>query len=128
MHRWPIFATALLCTLLLVACRKGSVQSGAPAVPAEAGCSYSLNDGEGGFRVAKVIANEDGVVFVHWFGTRWTSRPTLEQSRAAGKPTSIAFLSEAFAGMQPVKLEKATVSADELDTYERWKQSPRDVF
>jgi len=128
MHRWHLVATALLCTLVFDGCRKNAAQASGSAAPPEVGVLYSLNDGEGGFRAGKVIAFEEGMVFVRWFGTRWTSRPKLAEAQNAGKASSIAFSLETFAGMQPVPLEKETVSPEDLEAYEGWKQSARDIF
>ena len=123
-----IAVAAVICTLLFSSCGRnatGAVTlSGAP----EVGALYSLNDGEGGFRAGQIIAVADEIIFVHLYGQRWTSRPSRSEAIKRDKATSLAFSSESFAGMLPVYVETGTVSAEELEAYEAWKQSKQDVF
>ena len=128
MQLWSIATTALIGTLLFSACSKSP--AGAPPIsgPPQKGALYSLNDGEGGFRAAKVIAVEDDVVFTRYYGDRWTSRPTSADAQKADKATPLAFSTDTFVGMQPVQVADGSVSADDLELYETWKQSKQDVF
>ena len=128
MNLWRIAAVGLMGTLLLSSC--GRKAAGVPSLsgPPQVGALYSLNDGEGGFRAAKVIAVEEEVVFTCFYGQRWTSRPTPSEAQKTEKAAPLAFSSETFAGMQPVQLEKGSVSTDELAAYETWKQSKQDLF
>ena len=118
----------LLCTLVLTSCRQTSPEVKPLTGPPQVGALYSFNDGEGGFRAGKIIALDDEAIFVRLFENRWTARPTLAAARQAGTPIPLAYSTQTFAGMQPVHLENGTVAADELEDYETWKQSKRDVF
>lgn len=128
MNLWRIAAVGLVGTLLLSSC--GQKTENAPPLSGlpQLGALYSLNDGEGGFRTAKIIAVEDQVIFTRYYGERWTSRPTLSEAQKADKAAPLAFSLETFAGMQPVQVATGSVSADELAAYESWKQSKQDVF
>ncbi len=123
-----IAMTGLLCALMLPACRPGQAAYKPLAGPPQTGALYSFNDGEGGFRVGKVLAREDDYVFVRWFGNRWTKRPALATAHHASNSTFVAFSTETFSGMQPVLLENGSVAAEETAEYEVWKQSNQTVF
>jgi len=128
MKMWCSAAAVLIGALLVSSCRRNTADATPISGPPQVGALYSLNDGEGGFRAAKIIAVEDEVVFTCYYSQRWTSRPTPADAQKADKAVPLAFSSETFAGMRPVQLENGSVSADELDAYETWKQSKQEVF
>jgi|SRR5688572_3759607 len=129
--RW-LARTGLISLMLLALASCGEKKSKVEGVPLsgdpQPGALYSLNDGEGGFRVGKVVAVEDNAIFIHLYGKRWTSRPTLAEAKVADKPTPLAYSPETFTFMQPLHLEDGTVSAEELKAYESWRRSKRAVF
>ena len=90
MNSWARTLTLLIYGLLLPACHRSEPEvkpiSGLP----QAGALYSLSDGEGGYRVAKVRVVEDEIAFVKLFSQRWTERPALAQARKATAPIPIA--------------------------------------
>ena len=120
----------VMLALLLVSCGgeqqkvDGTPLSGEP----QPGGLYSLNDGEGGFRVGKVIAVEDVGVFIHLYANRWTSRPTRQTAKSVEKPTAIAYSTQSFTSMHPLHLEDGTVSDEELSAYENWRRSRKPMF
>ena len=118
-----------LILLALASCSEKPKVEGVPlSGEPQPGALYSLNDGEGGFRVGKVVAIEDNAVFIHLYEKRWTSRPTRSEAKAAEKPTALAYSPQSFTSMQPLHLEDGTVSAEELSGYESWRRSKRAVF
>ena len=121
-------AAALALCGLLAACSRDKSRVQGLSGPPQAGALYSLNDGEGGFRVGKVVAAEEEVVFVRLFSDRWTSRPSVDKARTATVAAPLAFSVQNFVGMQPVQLENGSVSPEELDAFETWKESKRDIF
>lgn len=124
-----LLALAVLpCALALASCRKNPEGDKPISGPLQAGALYSFNDGEGGFRAGKVVAVEEEVTFVQLFSDRWTKRPSLAEARKAGTPISLAYTAQTITGMQPVLLESGTVTGDELETFEAWRQSKREVF
>jgi len=99
------------------------------AGPPQVGAIYSLSDGEGGFRAAKVLGVEGDVVFVQLFGERWSERPSLAAVRKkTSKSVPVAYSPQTFSGMQPFHLENGAVSAEETESYETWKTTKREVF
>jgi hypothetical protein len=122
---------ALACLVSAVfLCSCGSREKGGTPIsgPPQAGATYSLNDGEGGFRLAKVLVVNEEIVFVNLYSDRWTARPLLEEARKAKTPASLAYSPASFTGMQPVHLESGQVTDDELEEFDAWNKSKRDVF
>ena len=123
-----IAVAAILCGLLLSACGRNEPAVKPISGPPQAGLLYSFNDGEGGYRVGKVVAVEDEVVFVSLFRERWTKRPALAEARQATTPIPIAYSLITMAGMQPVRLEEAKVTPEEFEAFEEWKRGKRELF
>jgi hypothetical protein len=120
--------TLLFCASVFLGCGHKQPAAKPLAGPPEAGGKYSLNDGEGGFRVAKVVVSEDDVIFVHLFGNRWKSRPGPDALKVLKAPMPVAYSPETFAGLQPVHLKDDDVSVDERQTFAEWKKSKAAVF
>jgi hypothetical protein len=126
--RW-LAGMALMCALMIVSCAKEQKVEGTPlSGEPQTGALYSLNDGEGGFRAGKVIAIEGDAIFIHLYDNRWTSRPSRSTAKEAGNPAAVAYSSQSFSSMQPLHLEDGSVSAEELDAYQKWKRSKRATF
>ena len=125
LHR---FLLGLVCLALLCSLGCRDKNAAVSSDPPEAGTTYSLNDGEGGFRAAKVLAIEDEIIFVNLFSERWLERPSSEAIKKVSAPVSLAYSMQSFTDMRPARLQPGTVSSDELDAFEEWKQSKRDVF
>jgi hypothetical protein len=119
-------STVALCGLLLIGCKQNA-SSKAITGPPQVGGLYSVKDGEGGFRIAKVLA-VDQVVFVQLFTERWTTRPESSTAPKATQPVGVAYSFETVQGMQPVLLGETRVTSEELESYEEWKQSRQEVF
>jgi hypothetical protein len=119
---------ALVFCGLVAGCSRDKSRAQGLSGPPQTGALYSLNDGEGGFRVGKVVAAEEEVIFIRLFSDRWTSRPSLDKARTATLASPLAFSAQNFAGMRPMHLETGSVSPEELDAYETWKESKRDIF
>lgn len=126
--KMDLLAAGLICAVLLCSCSRKSGVETLLSGPPKPGALYSLNDGEGGFRAAKVIAVEDEVIFTHFYSQRWMERPSLAEAKNTDKPASVAFSSETFAGMRPVELANGNVSAEEQEAYETWKRSKQAIF
>ena len=124
MKLWVV--TASMAAVLVAGCHRDGPDKPISGKP-EAGGFYSFNDGEGGFRVGKVVTVQD-FVFVRLFRERWTKRPTLAEARPSSAPLSVAYSFETMGAMQPVLLEMEKVTPEELAAYEQWKQTEQDVF
>lgn len=116
---------------VLVACRKSSVKL-------EVGGLYSINNGDGQFGVAKLLAYGDRICHVRIYAQKFPSRPaTVEISTLSlGKiddPKGVGLghlpLREAgFLAWQPILITKTTVAPDELDGYNLWKEGGGGAF
>jgi hypothetical protein len=122
------FWLGLLSMALLCSCGRENKDTAVSSGPPEKGAIYSLNDGEGGFRAAKVLAIEEDVVFVNLYSERWPKRPSLEEIQKISNPLALAYSMPSFAGMQPVRLQAGSVTPEELEIFGEWKQSRRDTF
>jgi hypothetical protein len=125
LHR---FLLGLVCLALLCSFGCQDKNAAVSSDPPEAGGTYSLNDGEGGFRAAKVLAIEDDVVFVNLYIERWLEHPSLQAIKKISAPVGVAYSMQSFADMRPKRLQSEKVSPDELEAFEDWKQSKREVF
>ena len=119
---------ALMWALSFVSCKQEKVEGTPLSGEPETGGLYSLNDGEGGFRVGKVVAVEEDAIFIHLYAKRWTSRPTRSIAKTGDRPTGIAYSRQSFASMQPLRLDGSEVTAQELKDYESWRRSDPRVF
>ena len=128
MKFWRLASIALMATLLFSACGRKAVKTRPNLSPPQAGAIYSLNDGEGGFRIAKVVASEPELVFVHLFTRRLTARPVSVEAGISQNPAPVAFSPATFSGMQPVVINSATVSLEETESYIAWKNSNSGVL
>lgn len=123
-----ISLSLVLCALAWSSCRKGSADEKSITGLPQAGAIYSLNDGEGGYRLGKVLVVEEEVIFTKLFADRWTRRPSVAQARKAATPIPVAYKPQSFADMRPVHLENGTVTAEESQAYESWKTGAQEIF
>ena len=124
---WQV-VLGLVVAMVCCSCGRSGKSAAPISGPPRPGAIYSLNDGEGGYRLGKVLAVEEEIIFVNLYSERWTSRPSLEAARKANTLVGLAYSAQSFSGMQPVHLEPGKVSAEELEAYEDWKRSKREVF
>jgi hypothetical protein len=111
-----------------VSCRQGEVQEKVWMELPQPGARYSLSDGEGGYRVAKVLGVQDEAIVALLFGDRWTRRPSLGEARNASRPIAVGYAPGSFTEMRPVHLDNGTVTAEENSAYETWTQGTQEIF
>jgi len=128
MKSFCLLFAVLICALLFSACRRAATNGATVTSALLPGALCSLNDGEGGYRAGKIVAVENDITFMQLFAERWSTRPALDQVRKAGRPAPIAFTAQTMAGMEPLLLGNGTISAEETEAYETWKQSKREIF
>jgi hypothetical protein len=121
------FAALLFCVLFYASCQNRAPEKTISGLP-EAGALYSLFDGEGGYRIGKVVSVEDQTVFLHLFEDRWLKRPSPAETRKASKALPVAYKPESFSDMNPVKLKLSAVTPEEKETYETWKNGNQEIF
>jgi hypothetical protein len=99
---------------------------------------YSVNDGEGNFRVAKVLALDDFAVHIRLYKNKYPVRPrtvdaaTLSLGSIKDKDGfgmgHLPLSRKAFANWQPVFLTQSSVTAEELEGYKMWQEDHGGVF
>lgn len=97
------------------------------------GAFYTVDDGEGFFRVCKALVLDEQGVHVRLYKNEWKERPTIVDvsSLSLGgidDPDGFGMghlpvSRKEFATWRPVFVQQGTVAKDELDGYEMWKKS-----
>jgi hypothetical protein len=110
---------------VLVACRK-------PSVKLEVGGIYSINNGDGLYGIAKLLAHADGICHVRIYAQKFELRPASVDlsSLSLGKFDApgggglghLPLRETGFLKWEPVLITKTRVSPDELDGYNIWKK------
>ncbi|MES2569127.1 MAG: hypothetical protein V4710_03625 [Verrucomicrobiota bacterium] len=107
----------------------------------EPGVLCSVHDGEGWFRVVKVLAVEKESVHLRLYANRWKSRPSLrmlkgvelymgcirDKNAELSRP-HLPLSRQSFADWHPLPLRKAPLLAFELEGYECWKEIGGKIF
>ena len=116
---------------VMIACRKSSAKL-------EVGGLYSINNGDGRFGVAKLLAYGDGICHVRIYAQKFESRPTtIEVSTLSlgkiddpngGGLGHLPLRKAGFLAWQPMLIAKTTITPDELDGYNMWKEAGGGVF
>ena len=105
----------------------------ASAPPERAGALYSVDDGEGWFRVAKVLLVEGEGVHIRLYKNRFKTRPdsvdfqsltlgTVHDTDGFGMG-HLPLTRRAFRAWQPVFLAESPVAESELEGYRAWKDA-----
>ncbi|HTR41481.1 MAG TPA: hypothetical protein VMH87_07680 [Pseudomonadales bacterium] len=102
------------------------------------GTICTVDDGEGFYRVAKVLVIDDGGVHARLYKNRWTERPqavdmsTLSLGSVYDKDGfgmgHLPLTKRAFAAWKPIVLGLEEVRQEELDGYEIWKDGKGGYF
>src|SRR5688572_418917 len=97
----------------------------------QAGTLCTIDDGEGFYRVAKVLVVDDGGVHIRLYKNKWKTRPQtvdtniLSLGSMNGKEGfgmgHLPLARQAFGAWKPVVIGREEVRKDELDGYEMWK-------
>jgi len=106
---------------------------GGPAQPEKAGALYTVDDGEGWFRVAKVLVVETEGVHIRLYKNRFKTRPGSVEFSSLSLGTvhdadgfgmgHLPLSRRAFRAWQPVFLAESPVAESELDGYRAWKDA-----
>ena len=99
---------------------------------------YSVDDGEGNYRVAKILALDDSAVHVRLYKNKYPARPesvdpsTLSLGSMDDKDGfgmgHLPLARKEFANWQPVFLFQASITDEELEGYKYWKGENGGVF
>ena len=108
------------------------------ATTPQKGALYSVDDGEGFFRVAKVLAVDPGGVHVRLYKNRFTVRPATTDPSKLDLGTihdpdgfgmgHLPLTHRAFAAWLPVCLSVGSVTEEELDGYWEWQSAQGGYF
>jgi hypothetical protein len=125
------------CLVLAVSLLVAAGCGGGGSEP-KVGGLYSVDDGEGAYRVAKVLAMDENGVHVRLYKNRFTQRiiEVDEGTLALGTINDpdgfgmghLPVSRKTFAGWKPVFIRQSTVSQEELEGYELWKEGGGAVF
>jgi hypothetical protein len=99
---------------------------------------YSVDDGEGHYRVAKILALDDSAVHICLYKNKYGSRPATVDASSLSLGTihdkdgfgmgHLPLSKAAFANWQPAFLSQSSVTDEELEGYEMWKEDQGGVF
>lgn len=99
---------------------------------------YSVDDGEGNYRVAKILALDDSAVHIRLYKNKYQSRPASVDASSLSLGTihdkdgfgmgHLPLSRAAFANWQPAFLFQSAVTDEELEGYEMWKESQGGIF
>jgi len=99
---------------------------------------YSVDDGEGNYRVAKILALDDSAVHICLYKNKYRSRPATVEGSSLSLGTihdkdgfgmgHLPLSRTAFANWQPVFLSQSSVTDEELEGYKIWKEDQGGVF
>ena len=104
----------------------------------QAGGLYSIDDGEGSFKIAKILAISDDTVHIRLYKNAWKERPssvvppelslgTINDDDGFGighLPLSL----EAFKDWSPALLQVVEVTEEELEGYRMWQDANGGTF
>jgi hypothetical protein len=104
----------------------------------QVGGLYSVDLGEGFFRVAKVLALNDSAVHLLLYGNRFPARPSAAEViglevRGRGDPQGwgihhLPLAWDLFNSWQPNFIQASEVTPDELQGFEQWKQAQGGIW
>ena len=99
---------------------------------------YSVDDGKGNYRVAKLLALDDSAVHIRLYKNKYPSRPQTVDSSTLSLGAihdkdgfgmgHLPLSRKAFADWQPVFIFQSSVTDEELEGYKMWKENHGGVF
>lgn len=102
------------------------------------GALYTVDDGEGFYRAAKILALDDQGVHIRLYKNKWKDRPAVVDISALSLGNihdndgvglgHLPLLKKAFMAWRPVFVQDGKVTKDELDGYEMWKEGGGGYF
>jgi hypothetical protein len=124
--------------VLLLAVAVSGLQACRSSPELVVGGMYSVADEDGGFRIVKLLAHEDGVCHVRIYKQRFSTRPQKiePQELSLGTPTDadgfgmghLPLRDVSFLAWDPVLISTTTVEPEELEGYKIWKEDGGGAF
>lgn len=105
----------------------------------KAGGLYSVDDGDGSFRVVKLLVLDEDAAHIAIYANKFSARPltvdpaslTLGSVDDEGEQIGMMHLPlsrEAFARDRPVFISQTPVTEEELEGYRMWQEAGGEVF
>ncbi|MCX5793895.1 MAG: hypothetical protein NTY77_00175 [Elusimicrobia bacterium] len=108
------------------------------APQAAVGGLYSVQDGQGLYRAAKVVAIDEDGIHLRLFKNNWKRRPKAVDSSSLALGTvydsdgfgigHLALSQEEFVSWKPVLLSREELKPDEVDGYQLWRRGRKGDF
>ena len=124
--------------LTLVSMLLASCSNSIRGQPLEAGGLYSIESGDWGIRVAKVLVVEPSAVHIRLYKQEWPVRPGVVDPGmlTLGRPEDadgfgvghLPLRESTFRSWKPSLVGRASVSEEELEGYRIWKESNGGLF
>jgi len=99
---------------------------------------YSIDNGDGSFGIAKILALDETAVHIRLYKNKFSSRPqTIEPDTlslggiSSGESFGIGHMplsQEGFANWQPVFISQSPVTEEELVGYNLWKEDSGGIW
>ena len=134
--------TKLLLLLLLTTTTVWCVNCAKQRPELRAGGLYSVDDGDGTFSVVKILVLDDSAVHIAIYVNKFPTRPTtidpsaltfgsIDDENVEDEGIGMMHLPlsrEVFERDRPVFISQTSVTAEELEGYNMWKEAGADVF
>lgn len=129
-----IMAAAVVLVILVLFRRRGPVDQ-----PLTAGGVYSTDNGDGSFGVVKVLVEDPSTVHLRLYKNRFTARPDMVEPAALSLGSMddeeggfgighIPVARRDFLNWRPVLLFEQSVTDEELEGYQMWKEAGGGIF
>ena len=102
------------------------------------GALYTMDDGDGFYRVVKILATDDRGVHIRMYKNTWKERPASVDSSSlslgqVNDPEGfgmghLPLSKKSFVAARPVFLQDGQVTDEELEGYRMWKEGGGNYF
>ena len=99
---------------------------------------YSIDEGKGGYRIAKILALDDKGTHIRFYKNSFATRPdqinpatleigTIHDTDGFGMG-HLPLLKDNFQSWNPIFIKQTTIEKEELEGYEMWKEAGGGYF
>ena len=135
-------AVVVAAATLQTGCAAGRPEpanGGRPNAELKAGGLYSVDDGDGFYRVVKILVLDEDAAHIAIYANKFSARPRsvdpasltfggVGEERDDVGIMHLPLAREAFARDRPVFISQAPVTEDELEGYRMWREAGGEVF
>ncbi len=133
-----VSTSTIFLIMILIATASMSLRCAARNAELKVGGLYSVDDGDGVFRVVKILVLDSSAVHIRMYANEFSTRPeTVDPSSLTlGSMDDengfgighLPLSREQFVKEQPVFLSQTPVTEEELEGYQMWKDGGGGVF